>query len=215
MCRKGTRNYHKALFSHMKTERDRAYIRDFLVLNVLYVVVRETWESLKCAAFCFFSPSFPLSSEGAFLQQGPTELHGAADEDFSVRNPRREGGHSLRLVSTINSKNVQQLPRENRKNIHVEMLDKDKNTWSAAVFRLPWPWGQLSWQLLLFSPHRPVLKGNTTMSFLITTDVDIGDLMIVKLRWEKDTIISWSDWWGSSKFHIRKLRIKSGETQSK
>lgn len=61
----------------------------------------------------------------------------------------------------------------------------------------------------------PVLKGNTTFSFLITTDVDIGDLMIVKLRWEKDTIISWSDWWGSNKFYIRKMRIKSGETQSK
>ncbi|KAM9357812.1 lipoprotein lipase [Symphorus nematophorus] len=61
----------------------------------------------------------------------------------------------------------------------------------------------------------PDLNGNTTLSFLITTDVDIGDLMIVKLRWEKDTIISWSDWWGSSQFHIRKLRIKSGETQSK
>lgn len=61
----------------------------------------------------------------------------------------------------------------------------------------------------------PVLTANTTLSFLITTDVDIGDLMIVKLRWEKDTLISWSDWWGSSKFHIRKLRIKSGERQSK
>ncbi|XP_077390574.1 lipoprotein lipase [Festucalex cinctus] len=61
----------------------------------------------------------------------------------------------------------------------------------------------------------PVMIGNTTMSFLITTDVDIGDLMIVKLRWEKDAIISWSDWWGSSKFSVRKLRIKSGETQSK
>ncbi|TMS20793.1 Lipoprotein lipase [Larimichthys crocea] len=60
-----------------------------------------------------------------------------------------------------------------------------------------------------------VLDTNTTISFLITTDVDIGDLMIVKLRWEKDALISWSDWWGSSQFHIRKLRIKSGETQSK
>ena len=38
--------------------------------------------------------------------------------------------------------------------------------------------------------------------------------MIVKLRWEKDSIISWS-FWGSSKFHIRKMRIKSGETQSR
>ncbi|KAM6921497.1 lipoprotein lipase isoform 2-T2 [Xenentodon cancila] len=61
----------------------------------------------------------------------------------------------------------------------------------------------------------PVLNGNTTMSFLITTDVDIGDLMIVKLHWDKDAFFSWSDWWGSSMFHIRKLRIKSGETQSK
>ncbi|KAG7283701.1 hypothetical protein CRUP_020474 [Coryphaenoides rupestris] len=61
----------------------------------------------------------------------------------------------------------------------------------------------------------PALDGNSTVSFLLTTDTDIGDLMIVKLRWEKDAIFSWSDWWGSSKFHIRKLRIKSGETQSK
>lgn len=65
------------------------------------------------------------------------------------------------------------------------------------------------------SPRRPVLSSNATVSFLLTTDVDVGDLMIVKLRWEKDAIISWSDWWGSSKVHIRKLRIKSGETQSK
>lgn len=70
-------------------------------------------------------------------------------------------------------------------------------------------------RLFSLSPCRPVLTSNTTLSFLITTDVDVGDLMIVKLRWEKDAIISWSDWWGSSQFHIRKLRIKSGETQSK
>ncbi|CAL8308089.1 unnamed protein product [Lota lota] len=61
----------------------------------------------------------------------------------------------------------------------------------------------------------PTLVGNTTVSFLLTTDTDIGDLMIVKLRWEKDTIFSWSDLWGRSKFHIRKLRVKSGETQSR
>ncbi|XP_060934802.1 lipoprotein lipase [Limanda limanda] len=60
----------------------------------------------------------------------------------------------------------------------------------------------------------PVLNGNATFSFLITTDVNIGDLMIVKLRWEKDSIISWS-FWSSSQFHIRKMRIKSGETQSR
>ncbi|XP_034565930.1 lipoprotein lipase [Notolabrus celidotus] len=61
----------------------------------------------------------------------------------------------------------------------------------------------------------PVLDSNTTLSFLITTDVDIGDLRMVKLRWEKDTIISWKEFWSSSQFHLRKLRIKSGELQSK
>lgn len=70
--------------------------------------------------------------------------------------------------------------------------------------------------LTFWFPPRPELNSNTTVSFLLTTDVDLGDLMIVKLRWEKDAIISWSDWWGgSSKVHIRKLRIKSGESQSK
>ncbi|KAG7230797.1 hypothetical protein INR49_019611 [Caranx melampygus] len=34
---------------------------------------------------------------------------------------------------------------------------------------------------------------------------------------EKEDIstVLWSNWWGSNKFHIRKMRIKSGETQSK
>ncbi|KAM9385119.1 lipoprotein lipase [Pholidichthys leucotaenia] len=61
----------------------------------------------------------------------------------------------------------------------------------------------------------PVLNSNSTLSFLITTDTDIGDLLMVKLRWEDDSIISWSSWFGSSEFHIRKLRIRSGEHQSK
>ncbi|XP_058495033.1 lipoprotein lipase [Solea solea] len=61
----------------------------------------------------------------------------------------------------------------------------------------------------------PEMNFNTTLSFLITTDVNIGDLMIVKLRWEKDSFFSWSEYWSSSKFHIRKMRIKTGETQSK
>ncbi|TRY57483.1 hypothetical protein DNTS_035511 [Danionella cerebrum] len=60
----------------------------------------------------------------------------------------------------------------------------------------------------------PALNSNTTTSFLLTTDADIGELLMVKLIWEKDTLISWP-WWNSDTFHIRKLRIKSGERQSK
>uniref|UniRef100_A0A671SV72 Lipoprotein lipase n=1 Tax=Sinocyclocheilus anshuiensis TaxID=1608454 RepID=A0A671SV72_9TELE len=60
----------------------------------------------------------------------------------------------------------------------------------------------------------PALNTNTTVSFLLTTDADIGELLMVKLLWEKDTLISWP-WWNPDTFHIRKLCIKSGETQSK
>lgn len=61
---------------------------------------------------------------------------------------------------------------------------------------------------------RPALKTNTTVSFLLTTDVEIGELLMVKLVWEKDTILSWP-WWNPDAFHVRKLRVKSGETQSR
>lgn len=87
------------------------------------------------------------------------------------------------------------------------------SSWMCPTSRPAVPYGVA---LTFCFPPRPELNSNTTVSFLLTTDVDLGDLMIVKLRWEKDAIISWSDWWGgSSKFHVRKLRIKSGESQSK
>ncbi|XP_028856054.1 lipoprotein lipase [Denticeps clupeoides] len=61
----------------------------------------------------------------------------------------------------------------------------------------------------------PVMNSNTTVSFLLTTDVDIGDVLMVKMIWDKDSLFSWSDWWKSSTFHIRQLRIKAGETQAR
>uniref|UniRef100_A0A8C7M9A6 Lipoprotein lipase n=1 Tax=Oncorhynchus kisutch TaxID=8019 RepID=A0A8C7M9A6_ONCKI len=61
----------------------------------------------------------------------------------------------------------------------------------------------------------PFLNTNSTVSFLLTTDVDVGELLMVKLRWEKDAYFSWSDIWGNKNFHIRKIRVKAGETQSR
>ncbi|MBN3309740.1 LIPL lipase, partial [Amia calva] len=40
-------------------------------------------------------------------------------------------------------------------------------------------------------------------------------LLMVKMKWDKDSYFSWSDWWGNNNFNIRKLRIKAGETQAK
>ncbi|XP_077463280.1 lipoprotein lipase [Stigmatopora argus] len=61
----------------------------------------------------------------------------------------------------------------------------------------------------------PNMNGNSTLSLLVTTDVSIGDLMIVKLLWEKVNPFNPSDWFGRNKFYVRKIRVKSGEAQSK
>ncbi|XP_030093085.1 lipoprotein lipase [Serinus canaria] len=61
----------------------------------------------------------------------------------------------------------------------------------------------------------PEVSSNKTFSFLIYTEVDIGDLFMVKLQWEKDTFFSWSDWWTPFTFDIQRIRMKSGETQKK
>ncbi|XP_061489458.1 lipoprotein lipase isoform X2 [Rhineura floridana] len=61
----------------------------------------------------------------------------------------------------------------------------------------------------------PEISTNKTHSFLICTEVDIGDLLIVKLQWEKDSIFSLTDWWSTPEFGIQRIRVKAGETQKK
>lgn len=63
--------------------------------------------------------------------------------------------------------------------------------------------------------HRPEITTNQTFSFLIYTAVDIGDLLLVRLEWEKDYIFNLKDWWNTPEFAIQRVRIKSGETQKK
>ncbi|XP_067108723.1 lipoprotein lipase [Osmerus mordax] len=58
----------------------------------------------------------------------------------------------------------------------------------------------------------PNLFTNSTVSFLVTSDVDIGELLIVEMEWESDSYFSFLN---SNEFLIRKIRVKSGETQAK
>ncbi|XP_041698409.2 lipoprotein lipase [Coregonus clupeaformis] len=53
---------------------------------------------------------------------------------------------------------------------------------------------------------------NTTVSFLLTTDVDLGELLRVMLRWDSDSYFSF---FNSHEFMVRRMRVKTGETQSK
>uniref|UniRef100_A0A4W5QCZ3 Lipoprotein lipase n=1 Tax=Hucho hucho TaxID=62062 RepID=A0A4W5QCZ3_9TELE len=52
---------------------------------------------------------------------------------------------------------------------------------------------------------------NTTVSFLLTTDVDLGELLRVMLQWDSDSYFSF---FNSHKFMVRRIRVKAGETQS-
>ncbi|XP_028831248.1 lipoprotein lipase [Denticeps clupeoides] len=59
----------------------------------------------------------------------------------------------------------------------------------------------------------PAMSSNTTITFLLTTDVDIGELLMVKMTWERDSYFS--GLFSSDEFMIRRLRVKVGETQAK
>ncbi|XP_066469683.1 lipoprotein lipase [Tiliqua scincoides] len=59
----------------------------------------------------------------------------------------------------------------------------------------------------------PEISANKTHSFLVYTEMDIGDLLMVKLQWEQDSYFSY--FWSPPKFGIQRLRVKAGETQKK
>lgn len=67
---------------------------------------------------------------------------------------------------------------------------------------------------------------NATNTFLVYTEEDMGELLKIKLTWE-GTSQSWYDLWkelrsywyrpvnSSQELHIRRIRVKSGETQQR
>ncbi|XP_064187698.1 lipoprotein lipase [Anguilla rostrata] len=71
------------------------------------------------------------------------------------------------------------------------------------------------------------ISTNKTLSFLLVTEKDIGELLMIKFKWEESS--SWStssllnmvsSWWSSdssanSDVEVHKIRVKVGETQKK
>lgn len=67
---------------------------------------------------------------------------------------------------------------------------------------------------------------NKTHSFLLVTEKDVGDLLMLKFKWEETNLWSSSSmlkmvssWWGGDSdgtdMQVRRIRIRSGETQQK
>ncbi|EMP38989.1 Hepatic triacylglycerol lipase [Chelonia mydas] len=70
------------------------------------------------------------------------------------------------------------------------------------------------------------ITGNKTYSFLITLDIDIGELMMIKFKWEGtavwesiwdtvQTIIPWTKGNRRPGLIVKTIRVKAGETQQK
>lgn len=80
--------------------------------------------------------------------------------------------------------------------------------------------------LLLMLGRKEKLAVNKTHSFLLVTEKDVGDLLMLTFKWEETN--SWSSsrllrmvssWWGGDSggadVQVHKIRVRSGETQQK
>ena len=87
---------------------------------------------------------------------------------------------------------------------------------------------QINWLCLVsfVSSRSKGITSNETYSFLITLDVDIGELIMIKFKWENSMV--WSNvWntvqtiipWGRESLHsglaLKSIRVKVGETQQR
>lgn len=70
------------------------------------------------------------------------------------------------------------------------------------------------------------IRGNTPLTFLITLDKDLGELMMLKLSWEQSelwknmwtrmqSIFSWGTMGGKPQLMLGKISVKAGETQDR
>lgn len=85
---------------------------------------------------------------------------------------------------------------------------------------------QIYLSLLLMFVRKEKITANKTHSFLLVTEKDVGDLLMLKFKWEETNRWSSSSmlkmvssWWGSdpdgADVQVHKIRVRAGETQQK
>lgn len=78
----------------------------------------------------------------------------------------------------------------------------------------------------MLSTSKENISGNSTFTFLITLDKDLGELMLLKFYWESSavwrnmwsqlqTIFTWSNQVEKPQLTLGKIGVKAGETQQR
>ena len=130
------------------------------------------------------------------------------------------------IVISINSLSTTTLGNAAEKTI-TSHSGKCNTSWKSHPESITLPL-QINWLCLVsfVSSRSKGITSNETYSFLITLDVDIGELIMIKFKWENRMV--WSNvWntvqtiipWGRESLHLglalKSIRVKVGETQQR
>lgn len=128
------------------------------------------------------------------------------------------------IAISINSLSTTTLGNAEEKTI-TSHSGKSNTSWRSLSITLPL---QINWLCLVsfVSSRSKGITSNETYSFLITLDVDIGELIMIKFKWENSMV--WSNVWNTvqtiipwrreslrSGLALKSIRVKVGETQQR
>ncbi|XP_006884960.1 PREDICTED: lipoprotein lipase [Elephantulus edwardii] len=97
--------------------------------------------------------------------------------------------------------------------VKIHFSGSESNTYTNQLFEISLYGTEAESENIAFT--LPEVARNKTSSFLIYTEVDVGELLMLKLKWNSDSYFAWSEWWSTPGFDIENIRVKAGETQKK
>lgn len=209
----------------------------------------RTLFGFECFWFLFCSPSLPV--QGPVCQ--PDGADPAFSHNLPDWNKRGEWRHPHHRVSTVSGA-LGSLEEENewgrgadthgnnsawkrtingndgvnyllKGSIFLCIKEQQKGSCVVVVQEPSSPSKSESPRFVFKSSTEPI-SGNTSLTFLITLDKDLGDLMFLKLRWEGaalwknvwkrvQTMIPWGGAERQAQLTVGKISIKAGETQER
>ncbi|KAI3368796.1 hypothetical protein L3Q82_025782, partial [Scortum barcoo] len=108
----------------------------------------------------------------------------------------------------------------------ISKVRKARNVQMYTKTRASMPFRVYHYQVKILLLQKEKIVTNKTHSFLLVTEKDIGDLLMLKFKWEEtngwsasNVLKMVSSWWSgdsdSANMEVHKIRIRAGETQQK